>query len=98
MTKRAKRVDDNQKQITAQLRKLGYSVCILSDVGKGVPDILVGKNGFNYLIELKDGSKPPSRQQLTEHEKRFHESWRGQIATCNSLEQILYAIGYNDVI
>lgn len=89
MTKRAKRVDDNQKQITDQLRKLGYSVCILSDVGKGVPDLLIGKAGNNWLIELKDGTKPPSRQKLTEHEQKFHDSWRGQVATCNSLEQIL---------
>ena len=92
MTKRAKRVDDNQKQITSQLRKLGYSVCILSDVGKGVPDLLVGKGGTNWLIELKDGSKPPSRQALTEHEQKFHDSWRGQVNTCNSLEQILLTI------
>lgn len=89
MTKRAKRVDDNQKQVTDALRKLGYSVCILSDVGKGVPDLLIGKGGNNWLIELKDGNKPPSRQKLTGHEQKFHDQWRGQVAVCNSLDDIL---------
>lgn len=86
------RVDANQKEVVERLRKCGFSVAILSNIGKGVPDLLVGANGINYLIELKDGSKPPSQRRLTEDEKAFAESWRGFVAVCNSADEILELI------
>ena len=35
-------VDENQPQIVSELRKLGYSVLVMSSLGGGAPDILVG--------------------------------------------------------
>jgi hypothetical protein len=84
--RRAGRIDANQNAVVAYLRGLGMSVCILSPMGKGIPDLLVGWRGLNVLLELKDGSKPPSAQELTCDERDWHAKWAGQIATVNSAE------------
>ena len=85
----AKRIDSNQTQIVKQLRKIGYSVCILSSVGKGVPDLLVGYRGKNLLIEIKDGSKPPSQRKLTPDEQNFHNTWNGSVIVARGLMDII---------
>ena len=77
---KASRVDDNQKEIVQLLRKFGCSVYIVSQL-KGFCDIVVGWNGHNYLLEIKDPNKPPSQRKLTPKEKKFHEDWQGQIST-----------------
>lgn len=92
MRTRAK-VDSNQKEVVAVLRKFGASVEHLHTLGKGAPDILVGFRNKNYLFEIKDGSKPPSAQQLTEDEKLWHMVWAGQVAVVRSPDEALSAIG-----
>lgn len=87
--KRAARVDSNQKQIVTTLRKMGYSVLHLHTLGRGAPDILVGKWGRNFLFEIKNGEKYKSQQALTEDEKEFHDSWRGQVATITTIDEII---------
>ena len=82
------RVDANQNEIVKQLRRIGCSVAVTSMVGSGFPDLVVGYKGKNYLIELKDGTKPPSAQELTSDEVMFKANWRGQYAKCNSIESI----------
>ena len=89
----AKRIDANQKQIVMNLRQLGFSVQILSSLGKGCPDLLIGRQKKNWLIELKDGAKFASQQKLTPDEIRWHCTWNGQAAICNSLDQILKITG-----
>lgn len=86
------RVDDNQKQVVQNLRKCGYSVAILSNVGKGVPDILVGAKGRNYLFELKDGDKVPSQRKLTPDEIKFFDQWKGQVEVAHTAEEIIEII------
>lgn len=90
--RRAAKVDDNQSEIVAALRKAGYSVCVLSAVGKGVPDIMVGSFGQNILLEIKDGSKPPSARKLTADESKWHKAWKGQVAVVSSVTEALQAI------
>jgi hypothetical protein len=45
--------------------------------------------GINYLLEVKDGEKPPSQRKLTADEVRFHNSWMGQIAIVNSIDDLM---------
>ena len=89
----AKKVDANQPEITEALRKIGASVLILSDVGKGCPDILVGWRGVNYLMEIKDGDKVLSKRRLTPDEDIFHNTWDGQVATVECIEDAFIEIG-----
>jgi hypothetical protein len=85
----AKRIDENQPEIVKTFRGLGASVLILSAVGKGCPDLALGIFGKNYLIEIKNGNKPPSAQKLTEKEQEFFESWKGQVNIITSKEQAI---------
>jgi Holliday junction resolvase len=87
------RIDDNQKEVVSQLRKLGVSVAITSMLGKGFPDLVLGHQNKNYLIELKDGNKTKSRKTLTEDEAKFFNDWKGQVDKCESLDDICKVIG-----
>ena len=97
--RRAARVDDNQAEIVAALRAAGCSVTSLASIGKGCPDIVVGRSGVNYLLEIKDGKKPPSKRRLTPDEQSWQEAWRGQVAVVNSVEDAFMVMGFvkNDV-
>ena len=90
--RRAARVDDNQAEIVAALRAAGCSVTSLASIGKGCPDIVVGRAGMNYLMEIKDGNKPPSKRSLTPEEKKWHELWKGQVAVVESVEDALRVV------
>jgi len=90
---RKAKVDANQREIVAVLRGAGATVELLHAVGKGCPDLCVGYRGQNYLMEIKDGSKPPSAQKLTPQQELWHRDWRGQSVIVNSPEAALAAIG-----
>lgn len=77
MTRRAARVDANQAEIVRVLRACGCPVRVMSDVGRGFPDLLVGRRGVFVLFEVKDGEKPPSKRRLTKDEQRFFDDWAG---------------------
>ena len=91
--RRAAKVDANQADIVAALRMAGATVQPLHAVGKGCPDLLVGYQRVNYLLEVKDGSKVPSAQKLTEDQVEWHELWRGRSAVVNDVKSALTAIG-----
>ena len=57
---------------------------------------LVHDNFLKGRIELKDGNKSKSQQRLTKDELDFSLKWRGSYAVCNSLEQILLLIDYDE--
>lgn len=63
-------------------------MAITSNLGGGFPDIVVGKYGINVLVEIKDGSKPPSKRKLTEDEADFHSAWRGMACVIESEQQV----------
>ena len=83
------KVDGNQKQLVADLRKLGAAVVPTHTLGKGKPDILVGYRGRNFWFEIKDPAQPPSKRKLTSDEKKFHEKWPGQVAVVKDIVDCL---------
>lgn len=72
--RRAARVDENQKEVVAALRKIGATVTPIHMVGKGVSDLLVSYRQQWLVMEVKDGAKPPSARALTPDEK----AWIGE--------------------
>jgi len=74
--RRAARIDDNQKEVVALFRKLGWYVLIISQL-KNCCDIMVSKNGHTIAIEIKDGKKPPSARKLSTGELKFEYEWKG---------------------
>lgn len=90
--RRAARVDDNQPQLVKELRQLGATVEPTHTMGKGFPDLVVGFRGVNYLLEVKDPAKSPSRRQLNEDQQKWHARWNGQAAVIETIDDFL-AIG-----
>ena len=74
--RRNARIDANQNEIVEALRRCGASVLITSQL-KNCFDILVGYNGVNHIVEIKDGNKPPSQRKLTKGEEKFRDEWKG---------------------
>ena len=85
---RAAKVDANQPEIVAALRKIGATVQHLHTVGRGCPDILVGYQGENYLLEIKT-----EKGKLTPPEGRFFADWEGQVSIVHSVKGALSRIG-----
>ena len=98
--RRAARVDDNHAEIVAALRRVGCSVCDLSAVGGGVPDLLVGIGNRNILIEVKspdayrvDGVtllRPNSKTVLAQ--AAWRADWRGPVKVVQSVDEALRAV------
>lgn len=90
--RRAAKVDDNQGEIVAALRGIGATVQPLHAVGQGCPDLLAGYQGRNVLIEVKDGSKSPSKRKLTPDQTEWHAGWKGQACVVESVDDALRVI------
>ena len=87
--------DDNHAEIVATLRRVpGCRVHDTADMGGGFPDLVVGFMGVIRLLEVKDGSLPPSARKLTADEKKFHKSWAAlPVHVVNNVDEALTAIG-----
>lgn len=81
---RKARVDKNQKEIVEAFRSLGYSVAHTHTIGRGFPDIAIGKNGATHLIEIKT-----EKGKLTDLEKSFQDAWKGSLKVIRNLEDVL---------
>lgn len=84
-----RRTDANQTAIVKTFRERDFSVLIMSSLGKGAPDIAVGKDGHTYFFEIKDGAKALSKQKLTPAEQLFFESWKGHVSILRSTEDAI---------
>jgi hypothetical protein len=91
--RRDAKIDANQLSIVRTLRQTGASVQSLAAAGGGVPDLLVGVRGKNFLLEVKDGSNPPSKRKLTPDQIIWHRDWLGQVVVVNNEDEALEAIG-----
>jgi hypothetical protein len=87
------RTDANHAAIMKVLRQAGCAVQDLSHVGNGCPDLLVARNGQTWVIEVKDGSKPPSGRRLTPAEKEWLDGWRGENFVVINEREALATIG-----
>lgn len=94
--RRAAKVDANQAEIVAALRKVGCTVQPLHQVGGGCPDLLCARFGRNLLMEVKDGSKPPSERRLTPLQERWLRDWRGPVVVVTSVSEALQAVAVMD--
>ena len=81
--------DANEPAIARALRKAGCSVVIVDQPC----DLIVGRAGLTYLLEIKDGSKVKSARKLTKSQQAWRKTWRGQVATVESESEALAAVG-----
>ena len=90
MPQYAKRVDANHKEVVTELRRYLEEATIrdLSGAGDGIPDLLIGWQGMNFLFEIKDPEKPTSARSLTGAQEKFHGTWQGQVHVAHSATEI----------
>lgn len=82
-------MDRNQEGIVAALRAAGATVQPLSNLGAGVPDLLVGYRYTTFLLEVKDANGKVSRVQ-----NGWYKRWNGRpVVVVRSEEEALIAIG-----
>src|SRR6188508_1068713 len=72
---RAAKVDGNHAEIMQALRGAGILARSMAGVGSGFPDILAAFRETLVLLEVKDGSLPPSARKLTKAEVEFIATW-----------------------
>ncbi len=70
--------DANERDVIDELEAYGFAVYQMDQPC----DLLAGRGGVNYLIEVKDGPKA----KLTEKQRPFHDTWPGQIDIIRSVE------------
>lgn len=85
--------DANQPAIVKALRQCGASVTVLSAVGDGCPDLLVGIKSpagepGNYLLEVKTETGKLNDMQID-----WHGRWKGQVAVVRTALEALQVIG-----
>lgn len=89
------KTDGTQAAIAKALRDVGASVTSLHATGGGVPDLLVGFRGANFLLECKIlvGKRSPKPAPLNSTQVLWHGNWRGQVAIVTTPEEALRAVG-----
>ncbi len=86
MRKRAK-VDLNQVEIVAAIRKVGGKVLHLHQIGGGCADILVKYHGVLLLMEIKSKGG-----RMTPDEQAFYNEWQECMVVVYSAEEALEAL------
>jgi len=89
---RHRKRDGNHKQLVDQLLGVGYSVLDTADLGHGAPDLVIGANGLNLLLEIKNPDQPPSKRKLTPGEQDFRSNWRGQYDVVETLDDVIRVV------
>lgn len=69
------RVDRNQPEIVAALRKAGAVVHCTHQLGGGFPDLFCNFRGRIFGFEVKDPLQPPSARKLTPGEQVWIANW-----------------------
>lgn len=85
MRQAAKR-DGNESEIVSALEAVGCVVHRLSQ--KGIPDLLVGRQGVTYLLEVKE-----RKGALTDDQETFFETWNGCAYIVRTVEDALEVVG-----
>ena len=86
LNRRAAKRDDNEGEIIAGLIAAGCTVKQISL--EGFPDLIVGRHGVNYLLEVKT-----AKGKLTAEQEVFFEDWCGQVQVVRTVEEALLTVG-----
>ena len=86
--RRAAKVDANQGEVVASLRKIGAVVTSLHRVGQGVADLLVSYRQKWVLLEVKSSAKA----KLTPDERLWISSQNAPVYRVNSAEEAVEVV------
>ena len=85
--RRAAKVDANHAEIVSCFLAAGFSVQSLATVGYGCPDLLLGIDGRNVLVEIKNGEQAVRR--YNSYQRKWHAEWRGTTHVVSSVDEAL---------
>jgi hypothetical protein len=91
--RRSAKVDANQAEIVAALRKAGAHVQSLATIGKGCPDLMVSHAGVWHLFEVKDPDKPQSKRALTADQEEWHRKANARVWVITTAEEAIMYLG-----
>ena len=74
----ARRKDKNHGEVVSAFRALGCSVLVIDCSQANAPDLLVGRNGVDQLVEVKPQSNVKRTSQLRPGQVDFAVSWKGR--------------------
>jgi hypothetical protein len=91
---RACRKDANHGSVLDRILSIGWSALDLAQYGAPV-DLAVSKGRTCALVEIKDGSKPPSARKITKAGQAARDRWQGPylvVTSPDDAEQQLAAL------
>lgn len=89
---KARRTDKNQEQLVKQMRQIGMTVAVTSGLGDDFPDLVCGLRNINYLFEVKNPNKPPSKRKLRPGQQLFFDTWKGSVHKVETIDDVLKII------
>lgn len=95
--RRAAKVDANHNAIRKAFEDAGIWCYSTAQLGAGFPDLMVsravpGVGPKTALIEIKDGSKPPSARMLTPQQLEFHARYPGACFVVTSVDDVVRVV------
>jgi hypothetical protein len=82
----AKKVDKNQQEIVAALRKIGCNVETITGIS-GMPDLLVSLGNRLFLLEVKNVE---GKNKVNDDQVKFHK--RFTVTVVRNIEEALEAV------
>lgn len=82
------KIDANQPEIVAALRKAGVSVQSTASLGNGFPDLVAAKGSMTWMIEVKG-----PKGTLTPDQIKFIDGWRGTVHIVRTVDDALKLVG-----
>jgi len=79
-----RRTDKNQAKIVEDLRRAGYGILDIHQIGHGAPDPVVSDRYHTILVEVKDFGG-----RYTPDELAFGARWPGDIITAFSARDVM---------
>jgi hypothetical protein len=83
--RRAAKVDGNHETTVHHLRSVGWGVFSTAALGRDFPDLVVARDGWTALLEIKCGTTINDRR-LTYGQALFHAYWPGVVIKADSPE------------
>jgi hypothetical protein len=83
---------DREHALAGELaRECGFTTFDCGDVGDGFPDWVWGRNGLNFMVEIKSGAAAPFQPKQLE----LATTWRGQWVRADTPQQaVQLALAY----
>lgn len=86
--RRAKR-DLNHAELVETFKRLGWSVLDMADMGRGMPDVIIGDSQGTYLVEIKNPATYYGRKGLSRSQKSFAETWGGVVHVVKTIDEVV---------